>query len=94
MRANGATKVDTVAAARLPTASTPITTARLRAVPDFAAAGAGDPEAAPVGSLRQNHAPARPTTAEIRNSGRAPNRAAIGSATAGPSALVASATAP
>jgi len=49
---------------------------------------------APVGRRRQNHAPARPTAAEIRNSGRAPKRVAIGSATAGPSALVASATAP
>ena len=46
------------------------------------------------GSRRQNHAPTAATTAASTNTECAPQRAAIGSATAGPSALMDSAAAP
>jgi len=93
--ANGATNVDTVAAARLPIASTPITMARLRVAPTPGfGADVGADVAVPGESRRQYQAPTSPITADSRKSGRGPKLFAIGSATAGPSALVASAAAP
>src|SRR6185436_11306673 len=93
--ANGATNVDTVAAARLPIAITPITMAWLRAAPAAGfAADVGADGAAPAERRRQYQAPISAITADSANSGRGPKRIAIGSATAGPSALVASAAAP
>src|SRR5262245_3674764 len=92
--ANGATKVDTTAAARLPTARTAMTEARRPAPPGAGfAASAGDDDT--VGDRRrQNQAPISATMAERTNTGRAPKRAAIGSPIAGPSALIDSAAAP
>src|SRR5262245_15524432 len=92
--AYGATKVDTTAADRLPTPSTPMTAARLRAEPGAGFAADVDDVDTVGERRRQYHAPANAKTAESRNTGRAPKLAAIGSATAGPSALIASPAAP
>src|SRR5262245_46168971 len=77
--ANGATNVETAAAARLPTESTPMTTARLPARPRVTPAGCRrDVDATPVDRRRQYQAPTSATPADRTNNGRAPKRVAIG----------------
>src|SRR5688500_1021706 len=93
--ANGATNVTTPVDARPPTANTMMALARVRAL-DGPGPVAGDGAAAMAasGNRRQNHAPTAATTAASMNTECAPQRAAIGSATAGPIALIDSAAAP
>src|SRR6187401_817327 len=93
--ANGATNVTTAVAARPPTANTMMAPVRVRALDGsgaVACAAAGATTAS--GNRRQNQAPTAAATAASTNTECAPQRAAIGSATAGPSALMDSAAAP